>query len=623
MKLCQLRIHNYRSIRDLALEVPDMLVLIGPNNHGKSNVLSAIEFGLSTSAKPDLEDFCACREDGDDQLWVEMIFRDLTDQEKKTFEKYLLVDGTIRIRKSARIQEDGSIAIAYNGYVQEPDQWWLKSSAWDRLSSREKIEQKTQTVPELRLLLEQGGRITRLQLEAFQREYIRQHRQELTFAEILEEAPLLGQKNVSGSVLPDFFLVPAVRDLGEETKFKTTTTFGRLLQRAVREMAERDEQFVEVRDRFKALIDGLNSRPEQSGKNISAIGRLEATLTEGLADWGVTASIQVTPPELEKIFELGTQLYVDDGLKTLAERKGHGLQRAILFALVRAWAQSLRPGGESTEIAPRRSSDSVFFAIEEPELFLHPQAQRQLLAALETIADATNHQVFLSTHSTHFVDLDHYKRLTIVTKSDPAEGTRVRQCTRELFEGEDADKRKHRFHMASWINPDRAELFFASKVVLVEGETERAVLPFLAHRMQCFDPHVSVIDCGSKHNISLYMEILNAFRIQYCVIHDEDPVPDPIPEDWTVEKLKTKRNTFEMNQKIQNLLDEDLGEVEILSPDFETAAGISRNQADKKGKALAALEFFEEIEAETIPERIAEVVRKAYRLRSGGVGSNE
>lgn len=374
MKLRQLRIRNYRSIRHAALEVPDMLILIGPNNHGKSNILRAIEFGLSTSAKPEPEDFFACREDGDGELWVEMTFEDLTDQERRTFEKYLDPNQAVRIRKSARFQgDDGAISVSYHGYIHEPEQWWLRSSAWERLSSRERVEQEAQTVPELRPVLDLEGRMTRAQLEEFQREYIRQHRRELTFVETLEEASLLGQRNVGGGVLPDFFLIPAVRDLSEETKVKTTTTFGRLLQRAVREMAERDHRFTEARERLRTLVDDLNTRPEEAvGKGSSPLADLEALLTGELAAWGVKTSIEVTAPELERIFELGAQLYVDDGLKTSADRKGHGLQRAILFSLVRAWAASFRPGVESAEIAPRRSSDSVFFAIEEPELFLHP-----------------------------------------------------------------------------------------------------------------------------------------------------------------------------------------------------------------------------------------------------------
>jgi len=172
--------------------------------------------------------------------------------------------------------------------------------------------------------------------------------------------------------------------------------------------------------------------------------------------------------------------------------------------------------------------------------------------------------------------------------------------------------------MAAWVNPDRGELFFARKAILVEGEAEKAVLPFLASKLSCFDPSVSVIDCGGKHNLPLYIAVLNAFAIQYLVIHDEDPLPDPIPHDWTEDKRKAKERTFELNEAIRKLVDPNYGGVEMLQPDFETVAGIPKSQAEKKGKALAALDHFEPVDAAQIPERIAEIVRKAYGAMDRG-----
>ncbi|MDY6908918.1 MAG: hypothetical protein SWC40_03065 [Thermodesulfobacteriota bacterium] len=69
--------------------------------------------------------------------------------------------------------------------------------------------------------------------------------------------------------------------------------------------------------------------------------------------------------------------------------------------------------------------------------------------------------MFLCTHSTYFVDLEHYKEVAVVTKDCAEKGSCVRQCTRDLFEGGDVKERKNRFHMAQWVNPDRGEMFFA------------------------------------------------------------------------------------------------------------------------------------------------------------------
>lgn len=155
-------------------------------------------------------------------------------------------------------------------------------------------------------------------------------------------------------------------------------------------------------------------------------------------------------------------------------------------------------------------------------------------------------------------------------------------------------------------------MFFAKRVAFVEGETEKTMLPFIAEKCGCQDHEISVIDCGSKHNLPLYITIANAFELPYVVVHDEDPLPDPIPDTWTEDKRREKEKTFSLNKEIQELVDSKLGHVEILSPDFEGVARISRTQAEKKGKAFAALEHFEANTVEKYPTRLIELVNAIY-----------
>jgi len=597
----------------LDFECMPLMTLIGPNNHGKSNILSALEFGLSTSTKPVEQDFFSHRQADDNELWVEMTFHELTDQEKNTFKRYVSPDGSICIRKTARMQ-NGDIEFAYKGYVEQPDEEWLRGDKAGEYATREKIN----STP-LKDLVPSSGRLNRQAVEEAQKKYIEQHRAELNFTRTLEEGPLLGQKNVGGGVLPDFYLIPAVRDLTEEIKVKTTTTFGRLLNRAVREMAEQDPRFIDAKKQLESVVSSLNVRDAEEGRS-NQLAALEKSIEEELLSWGVKVNIEVTPPQLERLFELGTNVQLDDGVKTSADRKGHGLQRAMMLALLRAWAKALRSDkkdeGESG-VSPRKQSDTVIFAIEEPELFLHPHAQRRLAAFLRDIAYTPEHQVFLCSHSTYFVDLEHYKEVAVVTKDSPEKGSCVRQCTRDLFEGDDAANRKNRFHMARWINPDRGEMFFAQRVVFVEGETEKVMLPFLAEKFGVLNPDVSVIDCGSKHNLPLYIAVAEAFKIPYLVVHDEDPLPDPIPSDWNENKKQEKEHTFKLNEKIAGIVKSPLGQVEVFSPDFEKVAGVSRSQGEKKGKALAALDHFESVDAAAVAERLKEVVYAAYGVNRG------
>jgi CRISPR-associated exonuclease Cas4 len=608
MRLRKLTINNYRSIKKVSLDCSPQVTLLGPNNHGKSNVLSALEFGLLTSAKPAEADFFAHRGQDESDLWIEMTFSELTDQEKNTFRRYLLSDGTVCIRKTARLQNT-NVDTAYNGWTEEPEEDWLRSECATDYTTRDKIN-----ATPLRGLVPQSGRITKAQVEQAQQNYTEEHRAELRFIRTLEANPLLGQKNVGGGVLPEFFLIPAVRDLTEEIKIKATTTFGRLMNRAVREMAERDPRFAGARTQLETVINALNQRDGASDA-VNELAQLEKNIEQELHAWGVRVNIEVTPPEIEKLFELGTNVYLDDGVRTTADRKGNGLQRAMMFALLRSWAaalRSVRASAETGEVTPRKQSDSIIFAMEEPELFLHPHAQRRLSASLREIANTPEHQVFLCTHSTHFVDLAHYKEVVLISKEDPVAGSRARQCTMELFGDEDFENRKKRFHMAEWINPDRGEMFFARRAIFVEGETEKVLLPFIAEKLGRFDADISIIDCGAKHNLPLYVTIAKAFSIPYLVIHDEDPLPDPIPEDWNENKCREKRRTFELNQQIGELVVAPLGSVEMFAPDFEGACGVSRSQGDKMGKALAALEHFEGLPADDVPKALVEIVEAVY-----------
>lgn len=605
MRLQRLKIHNYRSIRDIDFECQSMTTLLGPNNHGKSNILSALEFGFSTSAKPSEEDFFTYRTD--DAFWVEMVFSNLTEQERNTFKRYVRSDGTFAVRKTCR-KKDGGFETAYNGWLEQPDESWLRNENASDYCSREKI-----AATPLKDLVSPDGRITKAMVEEAQLQYIQSHKSELKFSEELEESPFLGQKNIGGGVLPDFYLIPAIRDLTEEIKVKTTTTFGRLLSRSIQEMAESNERFKQVKDQLKGLIATLNERQETGAGNPNELQVLEQGIEEELKSWGVKVNIEVVAPDIERVFELGTDLHLDDGIRTSANRKGHGLQRAVIFALLRSWAKALRKKPEGVqELAPRKQSESVIFAMEEPELFLHPHAQRRLAASLRDISDTPEHQVFLCTHSTHFVDLAHYQEVAIVNKQDSVAGSQLRQCVAELFVGEDVAERKKQFQMAQWVNPDRAEMFFARRVVFVEGETEKVLLPYLAERLGMLDTDVSVIDCGSKHNMPLYIAIAKAFKLSYAVIHDEDPLPNPIPEDWEDDKRKAKQRTFDLNAFMNTLVDAPFGAIEILSPDFEEASRISKSQGARKGKALAALDHFSNIDVDDIPERLKQIINFAF-----------
>ena len=601
MRVKTIELHNYKSIKHLVLDCGKVMVLLGPNNHGKSNVLAGLDFFFSASAKPRSGDFFYHRESGEDVLWIELTFANLSPQETRTFKKYVSADGAVRIRKTAALK-DGQVTISYNGWKAEPTEEWLKDDYAGSIKKKEDLH------PQLAPHLPDGQRFSKTAVQAAQDSFIAANQGILQYSYVLEDGPLLGLKNVAAGTLPDAFIIPAVRDLTDETKTKNTTLFGRLLNRALGEMALADEAFGQIKRDLIALVKRLNRENDQEDSRPRQLRDLENVVERELRDWQVKLDIKIAPPEIEKVFELGTSLHVFDGVTTPAEEKGHGLQRALIFALTRAWATSLRSGLHEGETTPRAASDSVVLLVEEPELYLHPHAQRRLARNLRDIGNAEHHQVFICTHSPQFVDMDTYRDIAVLYKDSAAEGTRARQYREDIFQGEDQSARKRRFNLGHWVNPDRAELFFARRVIFVEGATEKVLLPYLAERMGIFDPEVSVIDCGSKFNLPLYIRLAGAFKLDFVVIHDEDPVDSMLAGD----RLQKAQKTFSLNKDIIDLATHNGGQAEMLSPDFEQCSGVSKSQGDKKGKPLAALDHFENLAPEKFPERLRALVEAVY-----------
>lgn len=167
MKIQRLMVSNWRSIKKLELDVLDLMVIIGQNNHGKSNLLSSILFFFGEIKHQDLDFFF-----GSEELFVEVAFCDLDDSDKRTFHKYLTSSKTVIVRKTAQI--NGSFE--YKGYIENPTDEWLQEENAGSYTRREIAE----SLPYYSLLPD-SGRLTKQNIIDAQSEYINLHREEIKF----------------------------------------------------------------------------------------------------------------------------------------------------------------------------------------------------------------------------------------------------------------------------------------------------------------------------------------------------------------------------------------------------------------------------------------------------------
>lgn len=231
----------------------------------------------------------------------------------------------------------------------------------------------------------------------------------------------------------------------------------------------------------------------------------------------------------------------------------------------------------------------VVLLMEEPELFLPPQAQRYLYRLMRLVASQGN-QVLYSTHSPAFLNVVRLDEL-VFTERRPKEGTLLLQP-----EPLPADEE---FRAYSEFDSSRSELFLARAAVLVEGLTEKLALPFVFETLG-YDPdreRISIIECGGKGNIPLFGRISKAVGLPFVAVHDRDAPPGTDPSE--AEKL--------LNAQIAEVAGDDRVE---LAPDFEGVAGI---HGDRQ-KPARAWRRFADLGPDAVPEPLARIVERAVAL---------
>lgn len=556
MKICHVKIHNWRSIKDLDIDFEDIMIFIGQNNHGKSNILSALLFFFGETGCTEL-DF----KKGSEDLFVEVEFKELDDHDKAQFQKYLTTDNHIKIKK----QIAKGCNFEYHGYCEIPNEDYLKEEKIGDFTSRDKINPTP-----LKDLVPSTGRITKEIVKEAQEKYIQDNRANISFQYDLETTNFLGLKTVAQGIFGNIFFIPAVKNATEEFNVKGKSIFNQLLSNVINEMSSNNQQYIDAKKKIAELTQTLNknisdgslneSRPEQ-------ITRLEKIIENELKKWHTTINIEITPPDIDEVLKVGTSVWVDDGVPTDVVRKGHGLQRALIFALIKAWANiskeiKQKEAQSTEEKTSRKASESNYFIFEEPELYLHPQAQRELFYSLKELSQVNN-QVLLSTHSSSFIDLEMYKSICKVYKTDVNEGSKILQCTEDLF---NLDDDKKNFNIAYWINPDRGELFFAEKIILVEGPTDKTIIPYLSKKLSSFKYEYTLIDCGGKDNIKIYIHLLNKFKLPYIAVYDKD--------NQTTKKSDAIDTANKSSEEIEKTIDKKLGKSVVFENDLEEEIGI-------------------------------------------------
>ncbi len=291
-------------------------------------------------------------------------------------------------------------------------------------------------------------------------------------------------------------IASTIRDAKDELSASKWTAYG-VLMKSILESSPRYEELSIHLTQLNTLIEEmLNEEKEQilnSSQLITFIQDIKFQLTKENKPSELLRNLELFVQENDKFFHINDT--------------GTGTQSTIIIAIL--------------ELALKhKATKSKILCIEEPELYIHPQGIRFLAHLIDKIVKETGCQVLVSTHSPIFIStLDPRSIIRIEKNKD---GSKIHQLPSDYQDVDNKIKRT--------LNSKNAEMFFSSKVVLVEGETEQIIFNEISTSLKFddgievnyFKNNCTVCSVGGKDNIGNYLDILRKYNIPSKAIVDDD-----------------------------------------------------------------------------------------------------
>ncbi len=172
--------------------------------------------------------------------------------------------------------------------------------------------------------------------------------------------------------------------------FWSTKICGRLLNATIWDFFEwvQWKKFIEIhKETFQEWTESLSIRTKNLEEDIQKI------ILEQY--WSVKVKFNFSLPETSSFLK-SWWINLDDGIDTKLEEKWTGMQRALALAIIQVYWKNLTQHPESND-----KNKPLFLFIDEPEICLHPKAQKQLLDSLNIISSIN--QVFITSHSPYLL----------------------------------------------------------------------------------------------------------------------------------------------------------------------------------------------------------------------------
>lgn len=501
MKLINVKIHNFRSITDSDFELQNYSLLVGENNAGKTNVITALRIFYEDDIKYDAKnDFPKCKT-VDQESWIELTYSTSDEEQKSLKAEY----------------QSGSNCLVVRKYLASSNKELVKAGQSNIYA------------------YESGALATNL---------------------------FYGAKNISQAKLGKLIYIPELSKTDDNLKMSGPSPLRNMIDFVMQKVVKTSPTFMNLQKAFEKFNKDFK---EESSKDGFSIDELTKDINESVSEWGVNFGLDINTITPDNIIKNLVSHYVEDiqleNQRVPISCFGQGMQRHLIYTLIRIGAKYSEKRQEAKK---EFSPEFTLILFEEPEAFLHPTQQEFLNADLGSLASEEDQQILICTHSSIFVSksIESIPSILKVIREDGK--SNIYQISSDSM-SELFDKNHSMFKLFSemlndskvdkkikdviskrklgsvesddslkleeeslkyflWLDSERSCAFFAKHVVICEGATEKKFFDHLVYSIwpDLRSKHLYFLDSMGKYNIHRYMNLFGKLGIKHSVVYDKD-----------------------------------------------------------------------------------------------------
>ena len=243
----------------------------------------------------------------------------------------------------------------------------------------------------------------------------------------------------------------------------------------------------------------------------------------------------------ETLMKDSTKVFYRDEAGQYLPEAHNGLGFTKLIFIVLQFVSFLKAHEEKTPIP-----GTSLILIEEPEAHLHPQMQSVFIRSVAKYIESKkwDAQLVITTHSSHIIAESGFKGIRYFKAGSQAKLSGTPACNEggaslqikdlttfrnELKDNNEGDTVRF---LEQYMELRRCDMFFADKIILIEGTTERLLLPKMIEKVDSLmgntnsplaHSYISLIEVGGAY-ASKFRELLQFLEVPTLIITDIDSV---------------------------------------------------------------------------------------------------